>query len=383
METVWSIALPIATALNSQQTMHVILQQDQPPVRSQVYLYRPALFLQLVRNQVVPPNLLLRNPVSVRPPVRNQVVYMHRPVLFLQLVRNQVVTPNILPQNQVLVQPPVHNQVVYLHRPVRFLQLARNLAAPPNLLPHNQVPVQPPVCNQVVYPYHPVRFRRQVGNQVAPPNLLPGNRVPVQQPVHSQGVYLYHPVLFRRQVRNQVVTPNLLPQNPATVLRATGASLQPRPRSLTRVLAAPSSCQPATPMCSGLVRVLVQVETIVLFFDIPLSEIVLGSTVGKGTMAGGIQQLGEEAEGTEGEEEVEGGERGEDIDPTIRREPTGPVETTPMPSPAPVVTPSPVPYVCPLQSGKSECASLMTNSLPTTDPGCDCYNFCDGQFSMN
>ena len=54
--------------------------------------------------------------------------------------------------------------------------------------------------------------------------------------------------------------------------------------------------------------------------------------------------------------------------------------TTPMPSPAPVVTPSPVPYVCPLQSGKSECASLMTNSLPTTDPGCDCYNFCDGQF---
>ena len=58
----------------------------------------------------------------------------------------------------------------------------------------------------------------------------------------------------------------------------------------------------------------------VLFFDIPLSEIVLGSTVGKGTMAGG-----EEREGTEGEE-VEGGAGGEDIDPTIRREPTGPVE---------------------------------------------------------
>ena len=70
-------------------------------------------------------------------------------------------------------------------------------------------------------------------------------------------------------------------------------------------------------MCSELVGVLVQVETIILFFDIPLSEIVLGSTVGKGTMAGG-----EEGEGTEGEE-VEGGSGGEDIDPTIRREPTG------------------------------------------------------------
>ena len=77
-------------------------------------------------------------------------------------------------------------------------------------------------------------------------------------------------------------------------------------------------------MCSGLVGVLVQVETFVLFFDIPLSETVLGSTVGNGTMAGGEEGEGTEVEEVEEvEEEVEGGTTGgEDIDPTIRREPT-------------------------------------------------------------
>lgn len=55
-------------------------------------------------------------------------------------------------------------------------------------------------------------------------------------------------------------------------------------------------------------------------------------------------------------------------------------KTTAMPTQAPVPTSAPVPYICPLQEATSECGNLMTNNLPTTDPGCDCYNFCDGQF---
>lgn len=54
--------------------------------------------------------------------------------------------------------------------------------------------------------------------------------------------------------------------------------------------------------------------------------------------------------------------------------------TTPIPTVAPVATPAPVPYVCPLQEETTSCSELMTNNLPTTDPGCDCYNFCDGVF---
>ncbi|KAL7558056.1 hypothetical protein ACA910_009244 [Epithemia clementina (nom. ined.)] len=54
--------------------------------------------------------------------------------------------------------------------------------------------------------------------------------------------------------------------------------------------------------------------------------------------------------------------------------------TTAFPTQAPVVTPSPTPYNCPLQLGKESCAAFMANNLPTTDPACDCYNFCDGVF---
>ena len=54
--------------------------------------------------------------------------------------------------------------------------------------------------------------------------------------------------------------------------------------------------------------------------------------------------------------------------------------TTPLPTAAPVPTPAPQAYDCPQKQSRELCPGIMTNNLPVPDPGCDCYNFCNGAF---